>query len=80
MPSVNMLYRSMPSLEPLDTSLIRINTWKTLAKIANHLINAEVDGKLIRTVSSTSRKLSFFFLFYLILNEENFEFRPLIFA
>ncbi|VDO27353.1 unnamed protein product [Onchocerca flexuosa] len=57
MPSVNRLYRSMPSLESIETSLIQVDTWKLLADVANTLVNAESKGILSRTVAQSDAKL-----------------------
>ncbi|MCP9259487.1 Telomerase-binding protein est1a [Dirofilaria immitis] len=56
MPSVNRLYRSMPSLESIETSLIQVDTWKLLADVANTLVNAESRGILSRTVAQSNTK------------------------
>lgn len=53
MPSVNRLYRSMPSLESIETSLIQVDTWKLFADIANTLVNAESKGILSRTIAQS---------------------------
>ncbi|VDK73374.1 unnamed protein product, partial [Onchocerca ochengi] len=57
MPSVNRLYRSMPSLESIETSLMQVDTWKLLADVANALVNAESKGILSRTVAQSDAKL-----------------------
>ncbi|VDK68068.1 unnamed protein product [Litomosoides sigmodontis] len=57
MPSVNRLYRSMPSLESIETSLIQVDTWKLFADIANTLVNAESKGILSRTIAQSDGKL-----------------------
>ncbi|VDO20070.1 Uncharacterized protein BM_BM6808 [Brugia malayi] len=56
MPSVNRLYRSMPSLESIQTSLIQVDTWKLFADVANTLVNAESRGILSRTVTQSDGK------------------------
>uniref|UniRef100_A0A915Q301 PIN domain-containing protein n=1 Tax=Setaria digitata TaxID=48799 RepID=A0A915Q301_9BILA len=56
MPSVNRLYRSMPSLESIETSLIQVDTWKLLADIANTLVIAESKGILSRSVAQSDIK------------------------
>ncbi|EFO27510.2 hypothetical protein LOAG_00974 [Loa loa] len=55
-PSVNRLYRSMPSLESIETSLIQVDTWKLFAGVANTLVNAESKGILSRTVAQSDEK------------------------
>uniref|UniRef100_A0A0R3RGL6 PINc domain-containing protein n=1 Tax=Elaeophora elaphi TaxID=1147741 RepID=A0A0R3RGL6_9BILA len=56
MPSVNRLYRSMPSLESIETSLIQIDTWKLFADVANTLVDAESKGILSRTIAHSDGK------------------------
>ncbi|VBB26689.1 unnamed protein product [Acanthocheilonema viteae] len=56
MPSVNRLYRSMPSLESIETSLMQVDTWKLLADVANTLVNAESKGILSRTIAQSDGK------------------------
>ncbi|CAG9540846.1 unnamed protein product [Cercopithifilaria johnstoni] len=57
MPSVNRLYRSMPSLESIETSLIQVDTWKLFADVANTLVTAESKGILSRTITQSDGKL-----------------------
>lgn len=59
MPSVNRLYRRMPSLESIETSLIQVDTWKLFADVANTLVNAESKGILSRTVAQSDGQLLF---------------------
>ncbi|VDN06587.1 unnamed protein product [Thelazia callipaeda] len=56
MPSVNRLYRSMPSLESIETSLIQVDTWKLLADVANFLVEAESQKILSRTIPCSDVK------------------------
>ncbi|VDK52826.1 unnamed protein product [Gongylonema pulchrum] len=56
MPTVNRLYGSMPSLESIETPLLRIDTWKILADIANALVSAESQGVLSRSLAQSDAK------------------------
>ncbi|VDM36903.1 unnamed protein product [Toxocara canis] len=53
-PSVNRLYKGMPSLGPIESSLIQVDVWQALASVANALVDAETNGKLARSVSEAS--------------------------
>uniref|UniRef100_A0A915C3F4 PIN domain-containing protein n=1 Tax=Parascaris univalens TaxID=6257 RepID=A0A915C3F4_PARUN len=48
-PSMNRIYKGMPSLGPIESSLVQIDVWQTFALIVNALVDAETQGKLSRS-------------------------------
>uniref|UniRef100_A0A0M3KBB3 PINc domain-containing protein n=1 Tax=Anisakis simplex TaxID=6269 RepID=A0A0M3KBB3_ANISI len=49
-PSINRLYKGMPSLGPIESNLFQIDVWHTLASVSNALVYAESEGVLARNV------------------------------
>lgn len=49
-PSMNRIYKGMPSLGPIESSLVQIDVWQAFALIVNALVDAETQGKLARSI------------------------------
>ncbi|KAK6025933.1 hypothetical protein OSTOST_08150, partial [Ostertagia ostertagi] len=47
-PQASAIYRTMPSVEPLPTSIVDIDTWHLLANIANVLARLQDGGEMVK--------------------------------
>ncbi|VDO85677.1 unnamed protein product [Heligmosomoides polygyrus] len=52
-PLASAIYRTMPSVEPLSMSIISVDTWHLLAKIANTLAQLQDGGELVKIENSS---------------------------
>lgn len=56
-PLASAIYRTMPSVEPLSMSIISVDTWHLLAKIANTLAQLQDGGELVKIENSSGEVL-----------------------
>ncbi|VDO56628.1 unnamed protein product [Haemonchus placei] len=53
-PLASAIYRTMPSVEPLPTSIVDIDTWHLLANIANELARLQDGGEMVKIETSAA--------------------------